>query len=69
MAATRVMIEWDPESGAMNVGGPLQNKVLMLGLLECAKETVLKWHVEAASKVKVPTPEETALVGLNGGKV
>lgn len=66
MAKTRVMIEWDAENGSMNVAGPLQNKVLMLGLLECAKETVLKWHVDAATQVKEATPADLQLVRPNG---
>jgi len=69
MAKTRVMIEWDQETGTINLGGPIQNKVLMYGLLGAAADTVRKWHEDEARKVKEAKPEEvTSLVGLNGGK-
>jgi hypothetical protein len=70
MAKTRVVIEWDQETGVIDVGGPIQNKVLFYGMLAAAQDTARKWHEDRANEIKAATPEEvTGLVGLNGGKV
>ena len=48
-------ITWDQLTGAINVTGPIQNKVLAFGMMEAAKEAVTKYH-EAAAKNVVLAP-------------
>lgn len=42
--------------GQINVNGPLENKLLMLGLLECAKETVIEFSKKAQQNIVQPPP-------------
>lgn len=42
------------QDGQVSVNGPLENKVLMLGLLEIAKDLVLKHKPEEAPRVIRP---------------
>jgi hypothetical protein len=48
------------------IQGPLADKVLCLGILEAAKEAVLKAHAERTGTlgIQAPTPQQTAaLIG------
>jgi hypothetical protein len=39
------------DTGAVAITGPIENKVVVLGLLEVAKEAVLDHHRKAAARV------------------
>ncbi len=52
--AVTVTITMD-DSGAVNVNGPLDNRVLLYGLLELAKDTVQRWNDEHERKVQPVT--------------
>lgn len=52
----RLVIEYDPQKGAVNVTGPLQDKIACLGLLEWAKKVVTDYQgpqIEAARPVDI----------------
>lgn len=49
----QIVITMTPE-GAVTVDGPLHNKVVMLGLLEIAKDLALRHKPEEASKIIRP---------------
>lgn len=36
----RLVIELDPASGNINVNGPIDNKMLSYGMLECARDAI-----------------------------
>ena len=44
------------EDGTLNVSGPLDNKILMLGVLEEAKEAVHKYHEKKQDRIVQPAP-------------
>jgi hypothetical protein len=68
VAKTRVIIEWNQETGKIDVGGPIQNKVLIYGVLQSAMDAVRQWHVDkAADRVKEAAPADLSLVRPNGG--
>ncbi len=46
--------------------GPLADKVLMLGILEAAKEVLLKWHADRAAGVGIETPGPALARALAG---
>lgn len=66
MPKTRVIIEWDQETGTLDLGGPIQNKVLIYGILQSAQDTVRHWHEAEAQRIKAAAPAELALLRPNG---
>jgi hypothetical protein len=46
----RLVIELN-DSGQVNVSGPIQNKLLCLGMLEFAKDVILKFNIEDQPRV------------------
>ena len=48
----RLVIELD-DKGQLNINGPIQNKVLCLGMLELAKSLVIDFKAEDLPKVVV----------------
>jgi hypothetical protein len=53
------------DQGRLTVNGPIKNKIMTLGLLEAAKETVIEFHRENAQRVQPPTAEDMALIREN----
>lgn len=53
MQPIQIVIAMTPD-GQVSVNGPLENKVLMLGLLEIAKDLALKHKQEEAPRVIRP---------------
>lgn len=51
------------KEGKINVNGPLENKIAMFGLLEIAKETVIKFN-DAATKALVEQRIEAPPAGF-----
>ncbi len=51
----QIVIQFDP-AGGLKVAGPLENPVVMMGLLELAKTTVLKHMESAQNRVQLAAP-------------
>ena len=62
MSKVQLLIEYDTNGGQINVQGPLDNKILALGMLRFAEKIVLD-HKQAPSIVAAPA---SALRGVNG---
>ncbi len=54
MPKLELMIIYDTETGSIRVDGPIHNKILSLGMLEVAKDTILKFKPPQESKLTVP---------------
>lgn len=57
MNKVTLIIEFDPSTGNVGVNGDLTNRILVYGLLEFAKEIVLRQAMAASdgSRIVVPT--------------
>jgi hypothetical protein len=55
MGGIQIVIQFDPAAG-MKVQGPLENPVVMLGLLELAKVTCIKNMETAQNRVQLAPP-------------
>lgn len=53
------------DNGSIAVNGPIDNKLLALGLLEIAKDTVIKHCDKADKRIVEPPP---GMAGMLGGK-
>lgn len=50
------------ETGGLTVGGSIENKLIALGLLECAKETLIDHHKTLQNRIVAPKPTDISLV-------
>jgi hypothetical protein len=55
----QIVLSWDQMSGQFNVNGFLGNKVIVLGMLEMAKETVMEHfkQLEKAGGIVLAPPQ------------
>lgn len=44
----------------LDVKGPIQNKLVVFGMLELAKEAIIKFHDQAEQRVQPAAPEDVA---------
>jgi hypothetical protein len=58
-ATLQLVLTWDQMSGQFNVNGFLGNKVIVLGMLEMAKETVMEHfkQLEKAGGIVLAPPQ------------
>lgn len=47
-------ITHNPETGALGISGPIQNKLLVYGMLELAKEAIASQEQQAAPQITLP---------------
>lgn len=50
------------DNGAVNVQGPIKDKLRAYGMLEVAKDAINEFHAQQAARVTVPTPAEVAAI-------
>ena len=54
---TELKITWDDQTGAINVNGPVMNKMLCYGLLQCARDAIKDNVDKQQQNVVLPAPE------------
>jgi len=52
----RLVIDFDPQTGAVNLSGPIENKLLCYGLLELAKECIQNHAKQQKNQILVARP-------------
>lgn len=57
MKKITLTITFDPASGAVNVSGPIQDRILCLGMLELAKEAMAAEAKRQASQILIARPK------------
>lgn len=56
VAAVQLTITIDPTTGAVNVNGPIGNKMFCYGLLEMAREAIADHNKQPASSITLLPP-------------
>lgn len=49
-----ISIAYDTKTGSVQVAGPIANKHMFYGMLECARDCVLEWNRENVAGVVKP---------------
>lgn len=49
----QLVIQWDPNTGEINVNGPVDQEILCLGLLEKAKQAVMAHAQKKAEGARI----------------
>lgn len=63
-----VCLLWqERRTGRIRIAGPIQQKVLIYGLLEGAKDAVRDWHAEHAKDARIVAPPPGFNAAGNGG--
>lgn len=56
----RIVITFDPTNGAVNLEGPLNNPLIVYGLLEKARQITQNYEAQQAPRVTPATPSDLA---------
>lgn len=55
MTQIQIVITFEPETGQINVAGPIENKILTYGLLDLARDAVCDLHRKNENRVQPVT--------------